>query len=640
MTTGDGTGVVIDMRRRAVEVPPPGREEDRGGGPPDDPPGGGGGASGGRGVELPEGCPVVPLGVYDDQHFYLDRLHQLRALKAKDHSRLNVQALFGDLTSLLYDFWPRQKLDEVTGQWIVTGWKPELAAEALMAAAAARGVWNPQEKVRGAGAWAGGDGELILHTGPKLLLVRPAKSGPARAVLKDPGLLDGMVYPTAPHTLTPAAKPDPAGDEASGQQLLAMLRTWAWRRKEVDPYLLLGWICAGYLGGALPWRAVAWITGGSGAGKSTLQDAIKWLFGENGLLHTPDGTAAAIRQTLRHASLPVALDEAEAEADNRKMQALIKLARDAATGSMAIRGGSDHQVSQFIVRSCFLFSSVLIPPLLPQDRNRMAILSLDPLPKDQKPPPITRKAMAELGGRLLRRLVDNWPRAMETLSAYRGAMAAAGHTARGQDVFGTMLACADLALHDDPPDAARLAVWEKAMAASVMVETESAVSDPNACLNHLLSTVQEQTHDRKRMTIGYWIGRAAGRFDHEIGEKGKVEANSVLQECGLKLVTENCRQYLAVANMHRGLTRIFENTQWAAQPGADGVWVQSLRRLEHIVPKKPYWFGVAARCTLLPVALCLPDGTAPKPADDPQPNPPPEPRPYDGCSDPDPLAEA
>lgn len=99
---------------------------------------------------LPEGCPVTALGIDGDVSYYLDANRQLRALKAKDHSRLGVQSLFGSRIELLYDYWPRLDKDGNT-----TGWRPERAAERLMAAAARRGVWDALERVRGPGAWLG-----------------------------------------------------------------------------------------------------------------------------------------------------------------------------------------------------------------------------------------------------------------------------------------------------------------------------------------------------------------------------------------------------------------------------------------------------------------------------------------------------
>src|SRR5690349_15230298 len=70
---------------------------------------------------LPEDCPVEPLGILDDVFFYLDASRQLRALPAREHSRLGLQALFGQQIELLFKFWPRLSQDD-DGNVITTGW--------------------------------------------------------------------------------------------------------------------------------------------------------------------------------------------------------------------------------------------------------------------------------------------------------------------------------------------------------------------------------------------------------------------------------------------------------------------------------------------------------------------------------------
>jgi len=624
MSAPDGYEQLRHIRDQAEDVPPWEPNEP----PPDDAPGGVP-PEPARDLFLPDGCPVIPLGVSGEMYFYLDQLGQLRALKAKDHSRLNVQSLFGRLSELLYDFWPRKT--QQGADWVTTGWKPELAAESLMAAAAAKGAWSPVDKVRGAGAWPGPDGELILHVGDRLLIV-PAERADSAAGRRvpwtdvPPGVVGGYVYPTAPPTLRPALDAAPPGPDGPAAKMLELFSTWNVRRKEIDPTLMLGWTGAGMLGGAIPWRVLMWTTGGFGTGKSTLQDVLKWTMGENGILQTSDYTAAAVRQLVRHSSLPVALDEAEAEEDNRKMNQLIKLARDAATGALAVRGGSDHEAATFTLRSGFLFSSILIPPLLPQDRSRIAVIDLLKLPKDAPKPKVTPKRMAELGAQLLRRLVDNWHRWPATLEAYRNAMGEVGHSARGQDVFGTMLAAADLLLYDEPPDSDSLVAWQEKMPATAIAETEGAGDDADACLTYLLTTSIEAPRDRQRGPIGWWQLRAQGVNPEDgqaVTDDEKRHANRVLSTYGVKVHEYDLddglgpRPWLAVANMHTGLAKLFEGTQWGARPGADGVWKQSLGRLvkDQRQLNVQVWFGKNIRSTLLQLDLCSPAGESP-PDDD------------------------
>lgn len=605
----DGDTNIHNLRNQAVDVTPVDTVPDT----PIDAP------KPDRDIFLPDGCPVIPLGVEGEMHHYLDQLKQHRALKAKDHSKLNLQSLFGRLAELVYDFWPRRTVDKNTGEWITTGWKAELCAEAFMSACAAKGVWSPQARMRGAGAWCGADGELILHVGDALLSIPTDPDLDQKMPWRElaTGLVGDHVYPAAPPILRPHPEPQSSGPTGPAAKLLALLETWSWRQPEIDPYLLLGWIGSAMIGGALKWRPVTWVSGGSGSGKSSLESLIQWLFGENALLHTSDATSAAVRQVLGFSTLPVAIDEAEADEDNRRMNQLVKLARDAANGSLAIRGGQDHTASRFVLRCAVMFTSILIPPLIPQDRNRLAILNLDPLPQGVQPPAeITQRRMGELGRKLLRRLAQEWQYWPVALDCFRQAMARAGHTARGQDVYGTLLAVQHLLLIGGEPTAEDMAAWEEKLKAEILMADGTQLSDQESCLQRLLSTMVEAPHDRKRYTVAELCRQAKGLVAPGETQIDLAGVNKLLAPIGVKVEKTrigagNFSWWLAVANSHRGLDRIYDGSQWAGRPGAPGVWVQSLRRLPHLVPEKPVWIGSACRVTLLPLEQCIdcPDGS-------------------------------
>jgi hypothetical protein len=599
----DGLSQARDILDGAEEIPPPPGADDM---PPDGQ--AGDRPEGWRPAWLPKGCPVVPLGVRGDICYYLDALCQLREVKDKDHARLRVQNLFGHLSDMLEEYWPRKT--KIDNDWVVTGWKPEAAAQALMGAAAECGVWSPFGRVRGAGAWLGADGELILHLGDRLLILEPGH----KARKANPGVVSDQVYPAAPRTQRPADKPQLGGERGPAAELLSILKTWNFRRGEVDAVLLLGWIGAGMLGGALKWRPVLWTTGGKHTGKSTLQDLLEWIMGPNGLLHTGDASEAGIRQTLGHSALPVAIDEAESEEDNRRLNALVKLARNAASGSLGVRGGSDHNAASFVLRSCVMFSSILLPPLLGQDRSRMAILELGKL-GSTKPPVISQARMDKMGQALRRRLVDGWDRWPQTLEAYRQGLADVGHVGRGCDVFGTLLACADLLMHDGLPDEQVVKGWASKLAAETLSELEGDISDEAHCLNHLLTTSVELKGRGDRRTLGSWIQDAAKSLDRDrYTAEALMTADATakaLTAHGVKLIRQNMRPYLAVANYHQGLAAIFRDTHWGTRSGTLGVWVQALRRLpDAVVPGATLWIGGAVKGTLVPLGLCLPGGRA------------------------------
>lgn len=556
---------------------------------------------------LPHTCPVIPLGLNSGKYYYLDAVGQFRELAAKDHSRLGIVDLFTRRSEKLLDYWPRQSQDKVTKEWITTGWKPDEGAIALMGACAEEGPFSAFGRIRGAGAWLGPDGDLILHLGNRIL--RRRLDAREATEFLECGLIDHMVYPTAPPIIPPSLEPCPSTEETGpGWELLRLISKWEFRRGDIDALLLLGWYGAARLGGALKWRPVVWVSGGAHTGKSTLQDMLRWLFGPDGLIQAADASAAGIWQKLQYASVPVAIDESESESDNRKLNAVVRLAREAASGSMIIRGGQDHQGHQFTARCCFFFSSIIMPAMPGQDRSRIAVLELAKL-RDTKPPPeLTERKMAELGAQLTRRLIDQWPRWQETLEIYRTGLAEVGHVARGCDVFGTLLAAADLLLLDQVPDPADVKAWCAKLKAAELAELDGEESNEIYCLQHLLHSPGDAWRQGEpAMTLGEWVDHATNHDFHRTDEDVKT-ARRRLKNYGITVLGDPPapgvpnKQSLFVCKSHPALTRIFGSTMWSGMAGARGAWIQALLRLPGSEqPRKAERFGTPMRGITVPI---------------------------------------
>lgn len=540
--------------------------------------------------ELPEESPVQPIGLRDDKFYYIDANKQMRILPAGKHSKNELMALYGDQAGLLYEFWPR-----VDDKGNVSGWAPELAGQALMEAAAREGVIDDiTDRVRGPGCWLDDDGNLVMHCGAKIFVGGKAHN---------PGKIEHHVYPAAQAKPTPLE--DPAGPEYA-RDILSLLSTWNWRRPDVDPYLLLGWLGAAMVGGALDWRPAAWLTGDRATGKSTLQHVVGYIMGRGSLLQAADTTAAGIWQSVGMSSLPVAIDEMESEEDNRRNAGVINLARLAASGGVILRGGSDHGKVSFKARSCFLFSSILIPPLRSQDVSRLAILQLDKI-SGAKAPALNPEELAKSGRAFRRRLMEQWPRFRQTLEAYRMMLAdQAGHSGRSADQFGTLLACCDLLMYDAVPDADSLDEWAMRMQRSGMAEVEDDIADYERCLWHLLSMPLDIYRGGEKKSVGRWIMEAAGMKGSD-----PDEANKTLMNYGMKVKTEYLRlstgtqqhKVLQVANSHQGMASLFKDTHWGARSGTSGVWRQSLARVPGAVSngKAVRFDGVVAKCVSIPL---------------------------------------
>jgi hypothetical protein len=60
--------------------------------------------------------------------------------------------------------------------------------------------------------------------------------------------------------------------------------------------------------------------------------------------------------------------------------------------------------------------------------------------------------------------------------------------------------------------------------------------------------------------------------------------------------------FLAVANAHANLNRLFGQTHWAARSGAAGVWRQTLARAPDAQPGRPVSFrGIKQRTVMVPL---------------------------------------
>lgn len=549
----------------------------------------------------PNTWPMKPLGVNGNLRYYLDANGQIQALKPSEHGRLGIIALAGAKNHVLPDLWPR-----IGRGGIVNGTDYDKAAQALVRATSSKGVWNPFGAVRGAGSWAGEDSELIFHCGDVLRIGDQ---------WRDPGIIGRFVYPTDRPRPRPYERTVGRGDM---EALFAILKSWNWKRGALDARLLLGWIGASLIAGAIEWRPVVWVTGGRGTGKSTIHKLLSMLMADS-LVAVSDASPAGVWQKLGYATLPVILDEVEAEEDNRRGHGLVKFARQAASGGLVLRGGSDHGASEFTARSCFLFSSILIPPLAPQDRSRMAILELGELGQVQSLN-LDARVLRARGEQVLRRLADGWPRWKPTLRAYSAALMQCGHDNRGSDVFGTLLAAADILLSDGEPAVELVHQLAEQLNVESLAEAEDDARDEDECLSFLKTLTIPVDGPGAKRPIAEWFARAVGLLPSESDDGGgptratKGEAMQMLGRYGLKIVPEGEHLLVGIASRHAELGKLFGGTRWGGERGGKGVWTNTLRRLQGARPSgKNLWFcGAAGKATLLPLSYVLAD---PQPGD-------------------------
>ena len=328
------------------------------------------------------------------------------------------------------------------------------------------------------------------------------------------------------------------------------------------------------------------------------------------------------------------LDEAEPR-DNKQMATVIDLAKQSASGGIILRGGANHGGQEFTARAAFLFSSILIPPLNPQDVTRIAVLELLELPRrsDGAPevPPLPRyRDVREYGAKLRQTITLLWGQWPQVLDAWRRGIEDEGFSARIADTWGTVLAMADLLLHavgrsagEVPQD--EIETWCRAVAPDIRATIAGAGRDHHRMLAHLLGAqVDPVGRAGPKLPANLLIQKGAG-WDLgdgiDLPEVSKQRAVSMLAAIGVKLVARRGERggelWVGLAERHGGLNRIFRGTKWA-----EGVYQQSARRVpgwrreRHRLGTEGWeWF------IMLPVRAVFD-----MPADDPLPEPAAEPR--------------
>lgn len=578
----------------------------------------------GRAPQLPEPCPVTPLGILGKQLVFLDRFQQLVMAPTKC-----------DKGDLMLWFGTRY-LELHFGQEGKERWDQRKVQTALVEDCGAFNIFSPQDRVFGRGAHRGPNGghELVLHLGGQVLVIDHSQRATKHKVRP---VKAGAVQIGGERTYYPAAAslPPPAPKAATREDALMLEKTFSqffFVEPDAAPLLLVGMTAQMFICGALPWRSHMWLTAPTGSGKTTLQSIIREMMG-SWCLYTEDASEAAIRQTLRDDTLPVMIDEAEAHDNPAQKAALLNLMKKASAGGKIYRGSSDHTAKEFTAQSSFLLSSVLHAPLRGEDRNRMAILEMRSIPQGSPPLELELAMWRTKGRAFQRRMIEHWDRWEKTYSAYKRAIAAVGYDGRWQDTFGTLLTCADLLLYDtginditplDEPGEERVARAVSVCLPMMERGRSEARSDVERVILHLTTSMLPGAHGKPSEPVGIWIDRAmtlcakpmddpSGSFPTDPMEIDQA-ARDKLTAHGLRVVrlTENERggqpkvsdapadawdsAYLAIAyQTNQPLKQIFAHSDWAG-----GTWVQSFGKIKDVQKAKVRFSGN------LDNAICVP----------------------------------
>lgn len=487
--------------------------------------------------------PVEPIGYEGDVYYFIDSRGQFRALKAEKLNQVGIQDLFSATPNYPKFIHPRRskeirnpKTQEIIKESEIVSFEADDIKEMLFLACSRKGFFSPENKMRGRGSWTFKSGNLVYHAGDCLW-----KCERGKFVEMPTGVHEGNLYPhlsalPAPWTEELTAEDNPA------KALLAGFRKSKWLRPDVDPVLLLGWIGGAYLGGALDWRPSALLLGDKGTGKSTLQNTLKVLFGD-ALFHSSDSTAAGIYQAMGHDSRAVALDEMEPGMDARKASNIADLMRSSASGAIGRRGSSDGTANAYQMRSAFLFSAINNPLHTAADLSRVAVLRMLPFDKDSEKPESINADTAgpKVLAQMMRAWGDNGQGFKYQYERFAEALKQGGHDKRGQDTYGTLLACAAMMLGDELAGEMGVKVgpeeerwWTEHLSIDSLPEVEDATPNYRQCLDRILTTTVKEWRNSSHNTIGQVLqelrtvdadGMAASDEARVSRDKAKQEIN-------------------------------------------------------------------------------------------------------------------
>lgn len=528
---------------------------------------------------MPEGFPTQPIGRNGRTFYVIDPSGTCIGYTDREITNTGIlKTLAGEEIDRLSCFWPKWNVKKTNDfgehPWLKNDFDATKMANSVLKAFALRanqeGVFDPAERLRGRGAWVDDDGNLVYHFGDE---VRVYSDGAEKECFSA-GEHGRYIY-TKKASLE---KPCTADTASLGDidELIDLLASWNWRDK-FGYILYLGWIAAGFIGGALSWRPHIWMVGDGSCGKSKLNELVKGLMGANCIYNT-DYTEASIRLQIADQHLPVLMDECESRSeDSPKMRALMNLARSTATGGIASRGSSDQKSIQYEIKSSFYFSSIYHPPLRSEELQRICVLPLSPLTQ-QRPSDFLRSYdLGRIGQSIRARILFGFGRFKKLFDAYSEKILELTNGSRNCDVYGTLMACAKIVMSDDDDfSKADMELVEEVFKSGKMVAGNASKGEnQSAMIQHLMGSEVNKWKGGDITTVGDLIYQA---IDRKMTPGTRDDANNILKMRGMKVKLDlvNGNDMLFVANSHPALIRIFKDTEWYGEPRTTGKWVQVL----------------------------------------------------------------
>ena len=551
-------------------------------------------------LEEPDDCPVVALGHRKGTYYFLSASGERREVKPRDMTQLGLISLFdGEGAWLIEHYGKFDKKDRKTGELDINR-----AASAMIRRCVQVGLWREDTPERSIGVWREPElGGIVAHCGDQLVWFHNGHRKVRRSGFRQ----DDVVYIGAPPIVPPASTP--ATREQARTFYEAIKTLWRYEAAYL-PLMAFGFTASGMLGQAPRWHVHILLAGEPGSGKSTLLKLMRAGIGDQCAYYN-DPSEAGLRERLTGEARTIFYDEGgtnKAQRDERSMKVaeIIGLLRRMAEeeGAQSVRGSGAGAREYRMAGSAALAAAN--PPLLDeQDRSRILEIGLlkgDPANESKVMDAIA--AIEKLSPAFRSRALMGWQRFVDNLALYRAALIDAKCTSRQADQLGTLFAAAEMMLHDEPIDNETASTQIGALATTITDyrARDLELSNAQRCYGALMTFQVEHWQRGAKSTLGRLVALAR--------DGTRTSEREALPIYGLRLeeLTDGAQE-LWVANVHRGLDRVFDRTDWAS-----GGWARALRGLPGAeASSEPRQFsGHKSRFTIIP-AKYLPDPPPPPP---------------------------
>ncbi len=431
----------------------------------------------------------------------------------------------------------------------------ESAINAIIQKCHAAGVFNPDQRQRGAGVWRDKK-SIVVHCGDRLLC----------------GGKEYTAFNFESHYIYEQAEKrfdvsEEALSDIEAQKLLKICTKITWKNS-LSGKILAGWIIMAMMCGCLKWRPHLWLMGVFGSGKSfVINDLLaRALVGIAKVLGS-GSTEAGIRQKIRHDALPVIMDEMDAESpkDNDLIQAILMMSRRSSSGQTIAKGTAEGIAQEYNLMSMFCFASINHRIAQGADESRISILEIT---KDESINAaqdfrdleiFTQETLTpDFSRRLLRRVINNLPAILKNIEIFKRHLRDLLKDARAADQLAPFMAGVYLLNREGIISEENAQKWvvdpKNNMRSYTATDTDR---DHERLFDFLISSkisvkTKHASHD---VQIGKAITVALGR---EIAEFSDADAQNALDAIDIRVRSE-----IWIKQNSQHIKNILKGTPWA-----------------------------------------------------------------------------